>query len=153
VDDAGRQQEVSHGFTEKQLRERGFSPDSSGSWSKDDIPTNHPEPPATVSKRDECQASLAEEESEGPRASSFRDGARYRVIITSYRTTLIDPSNASMKQLEDCLTPPQGTKKYGAGIIPDDSPKYCDQPLYIQHKVKKGLERTEIEVLEYNTTA
>jgi hypothetical protein len=75
---------------------------------------------------------------------------RHRLIIHSYRTRLIDPSNASMKTIEDCLSKPQGkVKQYGIGIFPDDSPKYCDQPLFLQTKVDKGEERTEIEVLQY----
>lgn len=74
---------------------------------------------------------------------------RFRVVVHSYRTNLIDASNASIKQIEDCLTPAQGRKTYGLGIVPDDSPEYCDQPLFLQTKVKKGHERTIIEVLKY----
>ena len=54
-----------------------------------------------------------------------------------------------MKQIEDCLTSPQGRKKYGLGVIPDDSAEFCDQPLYLQTKVMKGDERTTVEVLQY----
>ena len=54
---------------------------------------------------------------------------------------LIDNSNPYFKAIEDRLT--------HHAIIPDDSPKYCDQPLYIQTTVMPGEERTEIIVLTY----
>ena len=133
-------------FTEKQLRELGFNPSASGPWCKDDLSSDAPKSSTAHSEQNECGRSLAKEEHQGLR----EEGLRFRLIIHSYRTTLIDEGNASMKQIEDCLTLPQGRKKYGIGVFPDDSPQFCDQPLFLQTKVKKGLERTEIEVLAYN---
>ena len=53
----------------------------------------------------------------------------------------MDPSNACFKALEDCLTT--------NGVIPDDGPQFCDQPIFLQTLVPKGQERTDIEVLAY----
>jgi len=133
-------------FTEAQLKELGFNPDAQGElWSKDDLPTNDPEPQAAVDKHDEREAPLAEKEDQGRGEESIR----YSLIVHSYRTNAIDFSNFSVKQLEDMLSEPQGRKNYGIGIFPDDSPAYCDQPIHLYTKVKKGDERTEIEVLRY----
>jgi len=134
-------------FTTSQLQQLGFHLDASGAWCKDDIQTRNSKPPLAVNKRDERRPPLAADEDQ---ASGARR-VRYRLIVHSFRTVLIDPSNASMKQIEDSLSSPQGRKSYGLGIIPDDSAEYCDQPLFLQTKVKKGQERTEIEVLEYST--
>lgn len=133
-------------FTESQLIQRGFRKDASGQWRKDNLPPDDPESSPPKHQRDECSSALAAKEDQGP----GEERVRYRIVIHSYRTKLIDPSNASVKQIEDCLTPPQGRKSYGLGIIPDDSAEYCDQPLFLQTKVKKGQERTEIEVLRYS---
>jgi hypothetical protein len=137
---------MGNGFTAAQLKQRGFSPDASGSWSRDSVPAHDSRSSAAEHQRDECGSTLAAEKDQRP----GEGGIRYRVIVHSYRTRLIDPSNASIKQIEDCLTPPQGRKAYGIGVIPDDSAQYCDQPLFLQTQVKKGEERTEIEVLKYN---
>lgn len=134
-------------FTESQLLQRGFRKDASGSWSKDHIPAHHSQSSTPEHQPDERCGTLAEEENQG----QGEGRVRYRLVVHSYRTRLIDPSNASLKQIEDCLTPPQGRKSYGLGVIPDDSAEYCDQPLFLQTKVKKGQERTEIEVLRYDT--
>ena len=132
-------------FTTAQLRELGFHLQPSGEWSKDRVQVDDTKPQIAEPERDECSSPLAEEEDQGPRKGSLR----FRLIIHSYRTRLIDASNASIKQIEDCLTPAQGRKTYGIGVFPDDSPEYCDQPLFLQTKVKKGEEKTEIEVLQY----
>ena len=132
-------------FTEEQLRERGFNPSANGSWSQGNLFSDDSKPSTSKHQQHECSEPLESQEDQGQGEKSLR----YRLIITSYRTQLIDPSNASIKQIEDCLTPPQGKKKYGIGIIPDDSPKFCDQPLFLQYKVKKEEERTEITVLKY----
>ena len=132
-------------FTTTQLRELGFHLQPTGEWSKERVQVDDTKPQIAELKRDECSSPLAEEEDKGSRENCVR----YRLIVHSYRTRLIDPSNASIKQIEDCLSPPQGRKDYGIGVFPDDSHEYCDQPLFLQTKVKKGEERTEIEVLEY----
>ena len=132
-------------FTESQLKQLGFHQLPSGEWGKDGVPADDTKSHTVKHKRPK----------QGKRAGKIKvkeDGAlsfRYRLIVHSYRSTLIDPSNASMKQVEDCLSSPQGRKDYGIGIFPDDSPEFCDQPLFLQTKVKKGEERTEIEVLRY----
>lgn len=133
-------------FTESKLKQLGFHLQPTGEWSKDSVQADDTESQASKRQRHEqCQRS-GKVEAEEDGEISFR----YRLIVHSYRTHLIDPSNASMKQIEDCLSLPQGRKAYGIGIFPDDSPEYCDQPLFLQTKVKKGEERTEIEVLKYN---
>ena len=132
-------------FTKSQLIELGFHQTDEGIWSKRNIPANDTKPQTAELERDECSSPLAKEKDQGPRKESFR----FRLVVHSYRTRLIDASNASIKQIEDCLTPAQGRKTYGIGIFPDDSPEYCDQPLFLQTKVKKGEEKTEIEVYRY----
>ena len=72
---------------------------------------------------------------------SIQKGIRYRLIIHSYRSRLIDASNAYFKAIEDCLVT--------LNVFPDDSPEYCDQPLFLQTKVKKSEEKTVVEVLSY----
>ena len=138
---------MSHGkrFSASKLEQLGFHQTSEGQWSKDSIQDDNPQSQASKSQSDECSSKVAEEKDKG----SGEGCLRYRLIVHSYRTHFIDPSNASVKQIEDCLTPTQGRKDYGIGIIPDDSPLYCDQPLFLQTKVKKGFERTEIEMLSY----
>jgi len=136
-------------FTESQLQQLGFNQLPSGAWSKDGVQTDDSKPQAAESKPNECSAALEKEKDQGCR----EEGLRYRLVVHSYRTQFIDPSNASMKQIEDCLTLPQGRKNYGIGIFPDDSPTYCDQPLFLQTKVKKDQERTDIEVLCYREEA
>ena len=137
---------MSDGFTESKLKQLGFHLQPSGEWSKDRVPADDTKPQVAEHKRHERTQ-------RDRKVETKEDGAlalRFRLIVHSYRTRLIDPSNASMKTIEDCLSLPQGRKDYGIGIFPDDSPKYCDQPLFLQTKVKKGEERTEIEVLKYN---
>jgi len=137
---------VSNGFTTSQLIKLGFHLQPSGEWSKERVqaddtrPHPHEHKPTKSSKRE----SKIKAETDGEMAF------RYRLVIHSYRTKLIDPSNASMKTIEDCLSLPMGRKDYGIGIFPDDSAEYCDQPLFLQTKVKKGEEKTEIEVLRYS---
>ena len=128
-----------------QPRKRPVSGDATKRGSRNRVSSDNSKPSLAEHQHDECGPALAAKKDQRPGAGSVR----YRVIVHSYRTRLIDPSNASVKQIEDCLTPPQGRKSYGIGIIPDDSPKYCDQPIFLQTKVGKGEERTEIEVLRY----
>jgi hypothetical protein len=135
-------------FTESQLKQLGFHLKPSGEWSKDGVQVNNPKPHATEHKPDEQEDRHRKIKAEENGKVSFR----YRLIIHSYRTRLIDPSNASMKTIEDCLSDPSKAKNYGIGIFPDDSAKYCDQPLFLQTKVKKGEEKTEIEVLRYEVS-
>ena len=132
-------------FTETQLLQLGFHKDAEGQWSKDSIQNDNTKPQKPINKSDERSEPLAEKENKGCSETGFR----YRLIIHSYRTHSIDFSNISVKQIEDCLSGSQGRKKYGLGIYPDDSIEFCDQPLVLQTKVKKGEERTEIEVLRY----
>jgi hypothetical protein len=136
---------VSNGFTTSKLIELGFHLQPSGEWSKDRVPANDPKPPAPKHKLPKQSKRAGKVKAKANREVAFR----YRLIVHSYRTRLIDPSNASMKTIEDCLSLPKSPKNYGIGIFPDDSPEYCDQPLFLQTKVKKGHERTEIEVLRY----
>ena len=132
-------------FTESQLKQLGFHQLPSGEWSKDGVQANDTSSPAPEHKPAKSSRSKGQVKDEADGALAVR----YRLIVHSYRTRLIDPSNASMKQIEDCLSSPQGRKNYGISVFPDDSPKFCDQPLFLQTKVDKGNERTEIEVLKY----
>lgn len=132
-------------FKRSQLQQLGFHQIAPGEWGKDGVQSNDTKPQVAKHQRNERSTAFSEKKDQGPREESVR----YRLIVHSYRTRLIDPSNASMKQIEDCLTPPQGRKNYGLGIIPDDSAEYCDQPIFLQTKVPKGQERTEIEVIKY----
>jgi hypothetical protein len=139
---------VSNGnkFTTTQLKQLGFHLQPSGEWSKDRVQADDTKPQTAEHQRHERAKRDTEIKTKEDGALSFR----YRHIIHSHRTKLIDPSNASMKTIEDCLSLPQGRKNYGIGIFPDDSPKHCDQPLFLQTKVAKGEEKTEIEVLRYS---
>jgi hypothetical protein len=129
-------------FTQIQLLELGFRRDASGSWSKDNLNRRDPKSPARKRKQNSRRPSEGKNAAQERGKASHREGDRYRIIIHTYRTRLIDFSNAYSKAIEDTLT--------HEGLIPDDSPKYCDQPLIIQTIVKLGEERTIIEVLKYN---
>jgi hypothetical protein len=133
-------------FTTTQLKQLGFHLQPSGEWSKDRVPADDTKPQTAEHQRHERTECAGEIETKENGALSFR----YRLVVHSYRTKLIDPSNASMKTIEDCLSLPMGRKAYGIGIFPDDSAEYCDQPLFLQTKVAKGEEKTEIEVLIYS---
>lgn len=136
---------MSNGFTTSKLIKLGFHLQPTGEWSKDRVQADDTRPQDAKHKRHE-------QPKRSGKVKEEKDGAlslRHRLIIHSYRTKLIDPSNASMKTIEDCLSLPQGRKSYGIGVFPDDSAKYCDQPLFLQTKVAKGEEKTEIEVLQY----
>jgi len=133
-------------MSKSQLQKLGFNPDDEGGvWSKNSVPNDNPKPSASEHKPDERGSEVAEEEDKGWGKGSVR----YSLIIHSYRTNAIDYSNFSVKQIEDMLSAPQGRKDYGIGVFPDDSPEYCDQPIHLFTKVKKGEEKTEIEVLKY----
>ena len=143
----------SEGPSQDQQVKRGASclPDGSGSGGGVSDDDQEPSPP--LDQSDECGESLGAKENKGLGKSSL-DGCsldlRYRLIVRSYRKSLIDPSNPSIKQIEDCLTEPKGNKAYGLGIIPDDSPEFCDQPLFFQHKTQKGEEeKTEVSIISY----
>lgn len=137
-------------FTASQLAERGYSADDARSeWSKDDLSSRDSRSPRAEHQSDELDEAKGENPHEEAGTPAVHAGTRFCLVVTSYRTKLIDPSNASMKQIEDCLTPPQGGKKYGIGIFPDDSAQWCDQPLFLQELVKKGEERTEVMVMQY----
>lgn len=132
-------------FTESQLRKFGFHKDPEGKWSKDRLQAKSSRtsaPNVEPSPRRKAEGPSEEKEA---RKGSLPKGVRFRLIIHSYRTRMMDPSNACFKALEDCLTE--------AGVIPDDGPDFCDQPLFLQTKVKKGQEHTDIEVLCYREEA
>lgn len=128
-------------FSTSQLLESGFRQDAQGRWSKDHLENRDTRPSFAVSKSDSRRkvprSSQAEEVGKEVDESCYR----YRLVIHSYRTRLLDFSNMHSKAIEDTLVK--------AGIIPDDSPKYCDQPLVLETKVKPGEEKTIIEVLKY----
>lgn len=62
---------------------------------------------------------------------------RFRVVVESYRSRLLDEDNGCIKPVLDCL-------RY-CGAIPDDSPSHVSSQ-YKQRKVKKGEEKTVITV-------
>jgi len=132
-------------FTESQLEKLGFTQDAQGKWSKHHLQSNNSKPQIAELESDERCSILAKEKDQGRGEASIR----YRLVIHSFRTQFLDWNNMAIKQIEDCLTLPKGRKTYGIGIIPDDSVEFCDQPILLQTKVKKGEERTEIEVLKY----
>lgn len=134
---------MGHGtkFTRSQLRERGFVESSTGTWRKDGVSNDDSKVSGaklesvdgTAEKKD------AEDEEAGERGVS--KGVRYRLIVRSYRGTLIDPSNLCIKAIEDQMTE--------HGLIPDDGWKDCDQPLFFQYQVPRREERTVVELLRY----
>lgn len=62
---------------------------------------------------------------------------RVRVRVVSFRSRLCDPDNLCPKYFVDCL-------RY-AGLITDDTPELITLEVS-QVKVKRGEERTEIEI-------
>lgn len=68
-------------------------------------------------------------------------GKRYCLHIHSKRSRLTDPDGVSAKAAIDGLV--------GAGLLPDDSPKYVAQVTFSQEKVAKSEEETVIEIYEY----
>lgn len=134
---------MSHGnkFTESQLRQLGFHPDAEGCWSKDSIPSHAPRPQIADVEPDANRKLEIKAAKKSRREEGFPRGVRFILIVHSYRTRLIDPSNACFKALEDCLVK--------NGVFPDDSPEFCDPPIFLQSMVKEGNEKTEIEVLAY----
>ena len=133
---------MSHGtkFTESQLKQFGFCEIAPGQWGKDDSENKPARSSALIVESNSRRKTKGSAKKKAARKKGTPDGSRFRLVITSYRTTLIDPSNPYYKAIEDTLT--------NNGIFPDDGPAFCDQPIFIQHKVPKGLERTEIEVLQ-----
>lgn len=126
-------------FTTAQLSERGFSPDDKGSWSKNGVHNNNSKSPDLQLEHSKNVQRKAGDSTQEKGKEDVSRRYRYRLVIHSYRTELLDPSNPCFKALEDCLT--------NHGIIPDDSWEHCDQPIFLQTRVAKGQERTEIEVL------
>lgn len=128
-------------FTESQLRKRGYCKDANGQWSRRDSETGNTEPSTT-----KCKPSARRKKKRSPSTKKVREkedmaGYRFRLLIYTWRTTYIDYSNVFAKAIEDTIVK--------AGLIPDDSPYYCDQPLYFQMKVGAGQERTEIKLIKY----
>jgi len=138
---------MSHGkkggnrFSESQLIKLGYYQDAQGNWSRVDSQNRAEQPQDGKLEQNAGNGSERQNRPQRKRKSPVCHGYRYRLIVTSYRSVLIDPSNACYKAIEDCLVT--------NGYLPDDSPQYCDQPLLIQHKVKKVEERTGIELLRY----
>jgi len=128
-------------FSESQLKQRGYYKDASGNWSRRDSENRDKRPPVEKLERDASDGRKTKSSKQKRRKRKVQSIYRYRIIITSYRVKLIDPSNACYKAIEDCLIV--------EGFLPDDSPDYCDQPLLLQHKVKKGEEKTVVSVLRY----
>lgn len=129
-------------FSEAQLLERGFYQAPDGSWSKDLHKVRDSQSSSKDEQPSKCNVIKGKNAIQKGRAGSVQQGVRCRLIIQSYRTKLIDPNNPNFKTLEDCFTM--------HGIIPDDGPKYCDQAIFLQYKVKKGEEKTVIELLTYD---
>lgn len=136
-----------HGITIQQLMDRGFTKRPDGSWGKGDAdPPHHPSgPPGPVAEPGAGQAVKGKAprkkrgEGLGPKSSE-----RFQLVIVSYRSCLIDNSNAYIKHIEDAFVV--------AGTIPDDAPRYCPAPRFIQCKVKRKDERTEVYLFKLNPT-
>lgn len=128
-------------FSTSQLLESGFRQDAQGRWSKDHLENRNSGSSVAFSEPDSRGQSQGSTQAEEVGKEVDESCYRYRLVIHSYRTRLLDFSNMHSKAIEDTLVK--------AGIIPDDSPKYCDQPLVLETKVKPGEEKTIIEVLKY----
>jgi hypothetical protein len=132
---------ASHGFSEKQLRDRGFVRGSDGAWHKGavDLQAGSPRPQSQIMERGaglpSSQAPSDEGRGQGSDGQSF---PRFQVVIASYRANFIDCSNAVEKWIEDALVK--------AKVIPDDAPRYCPAPRFIQIKSKEP--RTEVYVFQ-----
>lgn len=131
-------------FKTSQLLELGFRQNAQGQWSKDHLKNRDQRPPIAERKPDPGRKAKRKNEAKKIREASHENSYRYRLIIHSFRTRLLDFSNVHLKAIEDTLVT--------EGVIPDDSPKYCDQPLILETEVKKGNEKTVIEVLKYKIT-
>lgn len=130
-------------FTKAQLEQLGFYQTVALIWSKDGAEADTARASAanvepSTQRRPKSKALRNKAQGKG----GIQEGVRYRLVIHSFRTRLVDPSNAYFKAIEDSAVE--------KGLIPDDSPEYCDQPLFLQTKVKKNQERTEIELLAYS---
>ena len=132
-------------INESQLKQFGYREVAPGVWSKDDSENIPARSSASIVEPDTRRKAKGPAKKKTGRKVSHAEGTRYRLVVTSYRTTLIDPSNPYYKAIEDTLTK--------NGVFPDDSAEFCDQPLFIQYKVAKGLERTDVEVMSYKQQA
>ena len=128
-------------LSKSQLSKLGFIETSPGIWGKADIRNDNPKPPAPELEQRARRGPAKKARNQGQRKAEIPRGLRYRLVIHSFRVALIDPSNPYLKVIEDCLTT--------HGIIPDDGPQFCDQPIFLQTRVMPGDERTKIEVLAY----
>lgn len=91
-------------------------------------------PPSPVPKPAVCDGALAKAGGEA------KDAGRISVHVKSYRSRLIDPDNLCAKWFVDCL-------RY-CGLLRDDTAKDITFSIS-QEKVKKGEERTEIEIIPF----
>lgn len=129
-------------FKPAQLRERGFVEIASGVWRKTGPQDDDPRPPASNVEPSSRREPKRKNAHKSGRKKALQKGIRYRLVVHSYRTKLIDMSNPYLKALEDCLT--------SYGVIPDDGPEFCDQPIFLETKVMPGDERTKVTVLAYH---
>ena len=127
-------------YTEDQLRKLGYYKNADGSWSREDSDCKNKRSQTKELESNAVDGSKAKNKPQSRRKEVIQKGTRYRIVVHSYRTKLIDPSNACFKAIEDCLVT--------HGYIPDDSSEYCDQPLFLQTKVSKGDEKTIIDLYQ-----
>jgi len=122
-------------FTTQHLRERGFEQHADGSFHPRGTPDPSPlaaRPPRQKLERDLVQGP----ESPASAQAGGQGRGRFQLVVVSYRSRLIDCSNACVKWIEDAIVK--------TGLMPDDGPQYCPAPRFIQAKVRKSEERTEI---------
>lgn len=131
---------MKNGFSESQLSKSGFVEVSPGVWSKSDLQIDASRSPASNLEQRPRSRDEGKAQNQSQREEAIQRGLRFRLVVHSFRTRLIDMSNPYFKAIEDCLTT--------HGVIPDDGPKFCDQPIFLQTRVPKGQERTEVEVLQ-----
>lgn len=137
----------SSGFSLDELRRRGFSPDASGAWSKGN-PSNQGSnagPSGGLVEPSPKKRAKRKSRGEGEGKGGGQPSHRFQLVVVSYRTKLIDASNACVKHIEDVIV--------SRGFMPDDSPKYCPAPRFIQIQVPEGEERTEVYLFRLFTEA
>ncbi len=128
-------------LTAAQLKKLGYNQKSKGEWARNDSENRNEGSCPKELEQHVNNGSKRKNSTKKKGKESLLHSYRYRLVVHSYRTRLLDPSNACYKALEDCLV----TYNY----IPDDNHKYCDQPIFLQTKVKEGEERTTLELLRY----
>jgi hypothetical protein len=135
------------GFSLEDLRNRGFVEGPDGTWGKGDtcVPSEYSRPPSKVLESNPGNAAKRKDRSKSGGEGDDYEGDRFQLIIVSHRTRFIDASNACVKYVEDCIV-----KK---GLMPDDGPKFCPAPRFIQVKCRTGEERTDVYLFRLFTEA